>query len=616
MRKAPKIKVQNIIFPTDEKLQAHWELYYTGPHCVVKDNGKLLQLPAGVVIGFPTYLNGFSLEKWARYTPLQGVELRLKLQGKCHVQLVGYSLNPSLPERHEMAGKDCDFAKPQEITLPYPENCRDQMLAFEVLPYEECILYGGAYYGTFPAEAEREVVLSIATTTCRKEEFITHNIQLLKQELLCEGSDMRDALYVHVVDNGRTLDPESMNGYHVTVHPNKNTGGSGGYARGMIESLHQTPKATHVLLMDDDVLVLPESIRRTYILLTLVKPEYYDSFVSGAMLDYDSPHIQHEDVGTVADNGDWIPARGASDQTILDNVLKTNQELPDIKRPYAGWWLCCMPAETIRKNGLPLPLFLRCDDIEYSLRCKPKHFLTMTGICIWHKGFEGKYNASMDLYQRLRNMLIAQAVTKAFSGVDVLGCALRAYRTQIWELAYNGAELVLCAMEDYLQGPDFLCVQDGETILARNDRLNEKMQPLKNFDIEIKENVKMDTPRCLRDAIVSRLTYNGHRFWPERWLKRQPGIISWDTSIQPHKQAMRRVLLAVNPQEQTANLRVQDRKKFRYLHKRLQFDLRKWRKQGSKVAAQYAAARGELISESFWLKYLHLEKSDPSSIDV
>lgn len=55
---------------------------------------------------------------------------------------------------------------------------------------------------------------------------------------------------------------------HIYYHRNKNVGGSGGFTRGMIESIRQKPKATHVLLMDDDVVVLSESIKRTYCVFT------------------------------------------------------------------------------------------------------------------------------------------------------------------------------------------------------------------------------------------------------------------------------------------------------------------------------------------------------------
>lgn len=600
-------KLQNIIFPTDEKLQAHWDLYYSGPRCVVDENSNRLWLPAGVAVGFATYLNGFSLEKWKRYTPLQSVELRITLQGKCCVQLVGYSLNPSLPERREILRKDCDFAQPQELCLPYPDESKDQILAFELLPYENCMLYGGAFYGEYQPEAERQVVLSLATTTCRKEEFITHNVQLLKQELLCEGSDLRDNLYVHVVDNGRTLDPKSMDGYHVTVHPNKNTGGSGGYARGMIESLHQDPKATHVLLMDDDVLVLPESIRRTYVLLTLSKPEYYDSFVSGAMLEYGAMNMQHEDVGTFTSNCDWRPARTRQDQTDLTCVLKTNMELLPLENPYAAWWFCCIPIETIEKKGLPLPFFIRCDDLEYSMRCRPSHIMTMTGIGIWHMGFQNKYNVSMDHYQRFRNMLMARAITKTFGNVDIIARLKMEYREQLLEYAYNGAEIILRALEDYMRGPEFIMQDLGEVILKENAAMNEKMKPVESFGIEVRlEDVYRNPPRKPLHTLIYRLTYNGHRFWPKSMLRKKPGVIGFDLSYQPEVQYLRKKLLAVNVYDRTANMRVQDRKRYRALQRRYRKDLTQYTMRHKEIENQYAAMRNYLISEEFWRKYLEL----------
>ena len=39
--------------------------------------------------------------------------------------------------------------------------------------------------------------------------------------------------------------------------------------------------------MDDDVMILPESLIRTYNLLKIVRPEYEHHFISGAMLFYE-----------------------------------------------------------------------------------------------------------------------------------------------------------------------------------------------------------------------------------------------------------------------------------------------------------------------------------------
>ena len=376
--------LQKILFPKDEKLQVHWRLFYRAPRLALNKNCDRMFVPAGTAVDFATYLNGFSIQKWALYSNIKNVTLKIKVKGHFLLNAVGYHLNPINPDRYEFSSEEYDFTEDTEVVVTFPDETKEQLLSFEILPYSDCELSDGTFYGDFEDSDVRSVTLSLATTTCRKEEFIKKNVQLLKDELLGENSEIRDNFYVHVVDNGRTLAKEEIDGFHVTLHPNKNVGGSGGFARGMIESMHQTPEATHVLLMDDDVLVLPESIRRTYTLLTVLRDEWKDAFISGAMLEFGAMNIQHEDIGTVNDEKDgWTHARPDMDQCCLTNILNTNRELTKQKNLYAAWWYCCIPVSQIKVNKLPLPIFIRCDDVEYGLRCKPK-IISMASFCVWH----------------------------------------------------------------------------------------------------------------------------------------------------------------------------------------------------------------------------------------
>ena len=216
------------------------------------------------------------------------------------------------------------------------------------------------------------------------------NIQLLKDNVLCEGSDIKDKLFVHIIDNGRTLDPEEFDCENLKIYPNPNVGGAGGFTRGMIEALELDEKPTHVLLMDDDVLIMCESLFRTFYLLQIVRPEFEDAFVSGAMFDYDLREKQYEDVGYVHHaDASYGPLKDRLEMKDIDALL-SNEEMAQRKQEhsYAGWWYCCIPTHMIEKNGLPLPVFIRGDDVEFSLRNKAQ-FLTLDGICIWHVGFAG-----------------------------------------------------------------------------------------------------------------------------------------------------------------------------------------------------------------------------------
>ena len=605
-----KISLQKILFPNDERLEVHFGLFYRGPKLFSDSENQGLFLPAGISVDFATYLNGLSIQKWKLYTDIKKVFLKLRLKGKCRINAVGWHLSPVVPDRHVFSSCECDFDDFNEVEVEFPVETNEQLLAFEILPYSEVTFAGGMFMGEFEESSLRNVTLCLATTTCRKEEFIKKNVRLIKDELLCESSEMREHFYVHVVDNGRTLSKEEIEGFHVTLHPNKNTGGSGGFTRGMIESMHQSPEATHVLLMDDDVLILPESIRRTYTLLTVLKDEWKEAFISGAMLEFGAMNMFHEDIGTVNSRSDCVSSRTCIDEVNLCNVIRTDLPLGKFNNSYSAWWFCCIPVTQIKKNGLPLPVFIRIDDVEYSVRCKPE-FITMNGIAIWHMGFAGKYNVSMDFYQCMRNMLIAKAVTGVLKNADTIKRLKRTFYKQLLEYYYDGAEICCLILEDFMKGPSFIERDIGEKLLKEHSVYNEKMNPVSDFNIELWMDHIYDNPPLSRlKWILYLLTVNFQCFWPKFMLnKRFPAIIGFDWSHQPGIQFRHKEILAVNPFERTANLRIQNKKRCHKLLRRFFKDYISYKLHHKRIERAYALKRELLTSEEFWIKYLELDFS-------
>ena len=106
------LELQKIIFPSDERLYAHWQLFYRGVRLVSDRKGGMLRLVDGAVTDFATYLNGFSIQKWSLYTNLKSLTLRLKVQGECEIHAVGYRLVPAKPETKEAK----PFGKAAQIT--------------------------------------------------------------------------------------------------------------------------------------------------------------------------------------------------------------------------------------------------------------------------------------------------------------------------------------------------------------------------------------------------------------------------------------------------------------------------------------------------------------------
>ena len=279
-------KLQNILFCDNDRLEAYWEMFFKSSRPVYDRENKTIVLGAGQVIDFCTYFNSISLLKWKTYTYAEKLILRLRVKGEMEILLTGYEKKDTQYIRKVLRRAKISAEEAQEICLEYPEN--NLMLAgFEIHTHGICVIYSGEYITEIEEDQMRHVSLHLCTTTFKKEDYILPNIQLLKETVLAGNDSLAENLWIHVVDNGRTLPAEEIETEHVMVHPNLNVGGAGGFTRGMLEAMDHKEKPTHVLLMDDDVMILPESLIRTYNLLKIIRPEYEHHFISGAMLFYE-----------------------------------------------------------------------------------------------------------------------------------------------------------------------------------------------------------------------------------------------------------------------------------------------------------------------------------------
>lgn len=600
-------KIQSLVLPIEPKHQLCREVFYHGDRGFLDKENKTLSLGAGQYVDFNTYMNACSNRKWMEYTKAKSIKMYLDVQGDINVCFTGYLRDMITVDRVEYAEFIDRSEGRRTISFDFPVN-NEQMIGCEITAITNATVFGGWYTAEVEESEINPVELCIATTTMRKEDFIKRNIQSIREDIMEADDDMKNHFYVHVVDNGRTLTDEDIYGHHISLHPNPNAGGSGGYARGMIESMNQTPKATNVLLMDDDVMILPESLRRTYNLLKLLKPEYQDRFISGAMMSFEEPQLQHEDVGTMQGDGFFRALKPVYDHRKRRDNLDNEKEFATHINEYAGWWYCCIPASQIDKNGYPLPLFIRGDDVEYSLRCKPG-FLTMNGICIWHMSFVTKYNPAFIIYQELRNFLIDHAVSDVMNNVDLFDFWYKSYRVELLKFNYDACELALRAMRDYLKGPDFIMQPNGEKIAQENFKLNDKLTDLSDIDIagDVHPDEVFDETRVKAfDRFLLRLTFNGQRFCPNFLYKKGHGVMPFDHSYFPGKIAMYKELLAINPYNHQGIVRKLDKKRFKSVQKECKKLMKIYKRDGAKIAEQYHQQFKYLTSEEFWVKYLEL----------
>lgn len=600
------IKLQNLLFPKYETIQ-HWWMFYRGERFSHNVKESAYCLSEDEHAEFFTYFNAFSLEKWKKYTSIRQAFLRLSAKGKFGIQLFGHYMRNNQIDKEILSENYFELEERETIIVSIPMDCKSQVISFQIFAYDELFIYEGCYTAQICMEDMNEVDISLVTVTYKKEEFITDNLRLLENEIIYSEEDISNHIFVRVIDNGRTLKEEEWNSDRIRIYHNPNTGGSGGYARGMMETLWDEKfPATHALLMDDDVKLLPESLIRTYNLLRCLRPEYKDHFISGAMLYYERMNVQHEDVGYVAKDGTYGPRKPVMEMHLAESVIRNEKIYEDQSNNYAGWWYCCIPRTKLDLNRLALPLFIRGDDVEFSIANKAK-FITLNGICIWHMGFVTKFNMAMEFYQVHRNSLIIQAASNVTPEVDYKGRIIRIFLRELRRFNYTGCDLLLDALEDYLKGPEFIMSPTGEEIMARQSARTGKLKDLRQnfseFDVDCKEIYKHGKELKGIRKFWYEKTYNGHLL-PTFMLNKKPGIIAYDWFDAPEKQYLREAVLAVNPHEETGILRYRSRREFLRLMRRCRLLNRQYKKNENRVKKEYENIKQKILGAEFWKEYL------------
>lgn len=616
------IDFANVILEPERRCVQHPLLYCRASEPFFFDAEKDAWCLAGAaVFDFTTYFNSLSIKKLKALTIATSFSLHLEVSGSgctvlpTHVGPLGG--NPVFTKRQAVDAAASDDWQNIEMRLAIPDTA--VLASFAIDAKGPVWVRNARFVAEIPDGALRPVELAVAMTTFKKEHFVERNVGIIRRDILDAGHELGRHLHIHIVDNGRTLSADRLATERISIHPNPNVGGSGGFARGMIEAMRQNVPATHVLLMDDDVEISCESLSRTFNLLRIVKDDYAEAFVGGAMMSLEKADRQHEDLGFMGTDGLCHQLKKPSSMEEIDRIVAS--ELVDTTQTdpqtYMAWWYCCIPLSVVRSRGLPMPLFVRYDDVEYGLRCRPK-FITMNGICVWHMPFDIRYNAVVERYQTTRNALIIQALGRAPAS-NFTGKIARDIDLELKKLNYASAELVLDGFEDFLAGPSCISEPNGEAIMRREGEKAEKPTPLDKLAQQ--EGVwgeaarsaslaalEQDPSRSLVSRLLSLLTVNGHRF---KFLCRpldDPAVITTQGWVYPAGAVNRRTkLLAVDARGQNAVMRTINIGRYRTIIKRYKKDLRLYRARKRELERAYREACDHMTSTDFWKRYLGIE---------
>ncbi len=331
-----------------------------------------------------------------------------------------------------------------------------------VAGHGDVVVESAEWSAEVPAERARPGTLDIAITTMNRPDFCA---DLLAQLGGGELDDVLDTVFVMEQGTNKVADgpgfaaAEKALGERLRLIEQGNLGGSGGYARGQLESLRKGT-ATYTMMMDDDVVAEPDGIVRAVNLRRPRPPPH----------DRRRPHVQ-----PVLPQPPAQLRRDHPAVPLLVDVAEGRLQRLGLRRAQPPFGplapqapgrrlqrLVHVPgaAPVIDEIGLSLPLFIKWDDSEYGLRARAAGYPTVTfpGAAVWHVPWTDK-NDSLDwqAYFHQRNRYIAALLHSGYPrGGGLLKESLAHDLAHLVSMQYSTVELRLQALEDVLAGPQGL----------------------------------------------------------------------------------------------------------------------------------------------------------------
>ncbi len=427
-----------------------------GPiRAVLLDDGSITIAP-GTSLGFDTYFSAFFEAHWWLHTELEQVVLRVLVEGACTVRVLrreGRAYH--LLHEHTCDPIDANTRELRFVIADESINFRQHgLLFFEISANQGS---AGRFVEASWHAGKRAPPIRLAAVIC------TYNRELYLGKVLnavCEDPVARDVLErVLVVNQGRVglaqhaaIRPAAGRlGDRLRIIEQGNFGGAGGFTRGILEAMGEA-EMTHVALLDDDIILEPDTLVRMAAFLALAKP---DVVLGGHMLDSVQPMRLYEG-GAIFDDNRWFVKPIQHDLDIArTDVLAELATLPAMH--YNGWWCFAMSLDVPRRVGLPLPCFIRGDDAEFGTRLYHQGISTISlpGAAVWHEPFYLKLGG-WQLYYETRNLLVLGALHREFTRGGVVRRQLRHLLLHMLTYRYYSSALILRGIEDFLSGPAIL----------------------------------------------------------------------------------------------------------------------------------------------------------------
>lgn len=467
---------------------------------------RALRVRPGARVSLGSYFNAFPAAYWKWWTTVETVVLRVRTRGEGHLTVF----------RSNARGEA------QRVVARRLEGPADEHFSLTLAPFndggwywfdlaggdESLVLEEAAWY--VPAGDAKVGTVTLGMTTFNRPDYAVSNVRTI-----ASAPELAGVLHeMIVVDQGTRLvadepdyeDAVAEMGGRLRVIRQGNMGGSGGYARGMYETLQgnaEGVKADYFMTLDDDIKVEPESILRACTFAdycrapTIVGAHMFDLYNRTLLNAY------AEIVDPFAFR--WGPIPGLGQLDFAERGLRSRRALHRRwDADYNGWWMCLIPRVVLEKTGLSLPVFIKWDDSEYSLRAREHGFPTVTlpGSAVWHVSWADKDDAvDWQAYFHERNRLIAALLhSRYLKGGRMLRESLMVETKHTISMQYYAGRLVLDGLKDALAGPDALHGQIATKAAEVRARKSEFTDARITGDIASLPPVRTKKPQRRREA--------------------------------------------------------------------------------------------------------------------
>ncbi len=447
--------LQRLTLPRAETTEP---LLYTRTEGDVTFANDAAQLRTGAELSFDTSFGVFAAGRWKRLSIVDSLQVTINAVGSGRIELVGVTSRVAGLLMHEEIVVSAGISPSGKTTLDVPDFAKSPIGSYFVrisAEQSDVVVSGGQW--TTKTQAPREVRLSLSITTFNRQDYVKPTVSKVLH--LVESLDsLRNNMRILVVDNARNIKFETAPNAPITVVPNPNLGGAGGFARGIIY-LRDEGWSTHVLLMDDDITLEPEALVRTFALFTFARDAKL--CIHGAMLSEEQAWMQFE-AGSKYRWRSLYPLRAIGREDDLRERKLALRDVREKKFAYTAWWYTAFPISITRDN--PLPVFVRGDDVAFGLMHTGEHSVTMNGVIVWHADFGLKNNPS-SLYYEKRNFAIID--TLVFDNHHWWHLARRfialCFRN-LFSMRYASVEYMIRGVRAYLAGPQALMATDHSAL--------------------------------------------------------------------------------------------------------------------------------------------------------